>query len=112
MGVPSIGKPQLPPSQLFLAQLIDEQQATNLLLSALCRATLGQTAEEIERTLGVTFPVKSIEDWEEERAAAAKSIADEMQAEMDAQAEAEGDSVVATLPGQLSIEEENDEAVS
>lgn len=102
MGVPTIGgQNQMPPTQMFLAQLIQTQQETNLLLATQVRLQLGQTAEDIERTLGVTFPVVSVEDYEAAKAAAEKSLADEMAEEMDRAAAEDG----GELAGQVTVDE-------
>jgi len=71
-GVPVLGRPsELPKTQELLLpllsmteKLVNLSQMTNVLLEADVRLQLGQTEEDISRTMGLTFPVVSVEDYE------------------------------------------------
>ena len=70
----------LPKTQVLLMQMMQQNQAILNLLEVVCRATLGQTADEVGRSTGITFPVVSEEAFK-------KAIEDAAMATMDAEAD-------------------------
>lgn len=84
---------KMPPTQAFLVQLIEQNKLVITLLETLCRIGLGNTAEDIETTQGISFPIKGKPTKQE--------LIDALQHEMDRLAEEEGDDVEADEPDDL-----------
>lgn len=98
----ALNRKQLPPVQVMLAQQTEAIGIVAGLLETLCRIGLGQSAEDIEKAQGITFPIGPSKE----------ELMEALQAEMDRLAEDEGDPVTDEVPGEGIGFIETDDVVS